>query len=215
MGGIDWDLVAIRAFLLAIPFFVVACIVLAIRQLRMPFERKFRRVYDGLDVSATQRPGMILFRFHTYDGIVAWITRTPHVVFAPPDDARTLLSRLVRYNLTWGMLSFGGLFVPIFIYFGRRAQLQSIAVQERIIREGEPMLSLTPAPRAIDFGDTVPTQPSAVMKVAARFMVFFAIVFAVTAVSAALKREWGPFAGMLAMAGFIAIYARDILRPRR
>jgi hypothetical protein len=214
MGAIDWELMAIRAFVLAIPLFVIACIVLAIRQLRMPFERKFRRAYAGLRISDTQEPGMVLLQFHTYDGFLAWFTQTSHVVFAPPDDARKLLRRLVRHNLTWGMLSAGNFFVPLLTYFNRRAQLQSVEVQEQAMREGNTMFAAAAAPPATEFADAVREKPSVVMRVAGYFMVFFALCCVIASVSLAIQQKWGEFLSMLALAYLFWTFAQEIPRPR-
>jgi hypothetical protein len=53
-----------------------------------------------------------------------------HRIYAPPADARLLLTRLFRFNLTWGMLSYGLLFVPLLAIGNYHAQKRSIENQE-------------------------------------------------------------------------------------
>lgn len=70
-------------------------------------ERCFRdvRLHDR------PQPGDVCFRYHTYRGFLLWFVQTEHVVVAPLADAERLLGRLLRYNLTWGLLSYGMLFI--------------------------------------------------------------------------------------------------------
>jgi hypothetical protein len=74
-------------------------------------------------------PGDVKFIYHTYRGLLLWFTQTEHRVFAHPEDAEKLLKRLLRFNLTWGMLSYGFVFIPVVSYGNYRAQLRSIRQQ--------------------------------------------------------------------------------------
>ena len=58
-----------------------------------------------------------------------WVTQDEHHVHARYEDAKTLLGRLLRFNLTWGLLSYGLLFIPFVAYFNYRAQRNSIEQQ--------------------------------------------------------------------------------------
>ena len=69
--------------------------------------------------------------YHTYRGFLVWFVQEEHRVCAPPEDAKILLARLLRFNLTWGMLSYGLLFVPLFAIGNYVVQKRSIETQER------------------------------------------------------------------------------------
>lgn len=71
------------------------------------------KLYDGLRIETNQRPGLVRFRLHTYDGFLVWFTQTKHEGFAPPNDASKLVGRVLRYNLSHGFLAAGGLLVPL------------------------------------------------------------------------------------------------------
>lgn len=75
--------------------------------------------------------GDVCFVYHTYRGFLVWFVQDEHHVCAPPEDARSLLTRLLRFNLTWGMLSYGLLFVPLLAISNYVAQKRSIEKQER------------------------------------------------------------------------------------
>lgn len=88
-----------------------------------PLERRF----EGLDVHARPRSGDVYFVYHTYRGFLLWTTQDEHHVFAPPVVAEKLLGRLLRFNLTWGLLSVGMLFIPLLAvgnYFSQRSSIR-------------------------------------------------------------------------------------------
>jgi hypothetical protein len=91
--------------------------------------RPLRRCFEGLDLHETPAGGDVSFVYHTYRGLLFWFTQTEHRVFAPPEDAQRLLKRLLRFNLTWGLLSWGVLFIPFFAYGNYLAQRRSIEKQ--------------------------------------------------------------------------------------
>jgi hypothetical protein len=53
----------------------------------------------------------VFLEYRTYHGFFAWSTATEHRVFLPLEDAQQLLGRLLRFNLTWGLLVHGGVLV--------------------------------------------------------------------------------------------------------
>ena len=65
----------------------------------------------GLELHDSFLPGDVLLTYHTYHGLIVWVTQTRHRVAAPPADARRLLARLLRFNLSWGLLTYAVLFV--------------------------------------------------------------------------------------------------------
>ena len=104
--------------------------ILAIRMIRTKPEKKFRRVYDGIEFSNVDGPGLAKLHYHTYDGILVWFVQTEHQVYLKPDGARELLKRMLRYNMTNGLLAAGGLLVPLVAIPSYFAQKKSIASQE-------------------------------------------------------------------------------------
>ena len=90
--------------------------------------------YEGIDAHETPTTGDVQFVFHTYHGFLLWVDQTEHRVSCPPDDARTLLRRLHRFNLTWGMLSYGLVFVPFLSFFNYLAQKRAITKQQRALQ---------------------------------------------------------------------------------
>src|SRR5690242_12006783 len=70
-------------------------------------QRSLQRKYMGLAVHEFPQPGDVIVSYYTYHGLVAWLTHTSHRVALPPDDARRLLGRLLRFNLTWGLFTHG------------------------------------------------------------------------------------------------------------
>ena len=85
--------------------------------------------FKGIQVHDVPQPGDVSFRYHTYRGFLLWFVQDEHNVIASPDDARLLLARLLRFNLTWGMLSYGLLFVPFLAIGNYLAQKRSIEKQ--------------------------------------------------------------------------------------
>ena len=67
-----------------------------------------------------------------------WFVQDEHRIFARPDDAERLLGRLLRFNLTFGMMSYGLAFVPFVAIGNYIAQKRSIQGQrEQIERKLE------------------------------------------------------------------------------
>lgn len=94
------------------------------------FARKpLERCFEGIDLHDTRMAGDVSFVYHTYRGLLLWFTQTEHHVIAPQKDAEKLLKRLLRFNLTWGLLSYGVLFIPIVAYSNYLAQRRSIQRQ--------------------------------------------------------------------------------------
>ena len=88
-----------------------------------------RRRFSGLTFHELPAPGDVSFVYHTYRGLLIWVTQDQHIVHAPPVDAEILLKRLLRFNLTWGLLSYGLLFVPFLAIGNYWAQIKSIRAQ--------------------------------------------------------------------------------------
>lgn len=89
-------------------------------------KRPLEHTYRGIELHQSPQPGDVSFAYHTYRGFLLWFVQEKHRVIAPADQARQLLKRLLRFNLTWGMLSYGFLFVPIMALGNYYAQIRSI-----------------------------------------------------------------------------------------
>jgi hypothetical protein len=95
------------------------------------FARKsLDRRYAGLSFHSEPQPGDVIVTYHTYHGFLAWFTQVSHSAVLPPDDARKLLGRLLRFNLTWGLVTPGALFIPPLSVINYFVQRSSIAHQE-------------------------------------------------------------------------------------
>jgi len=92
-----------------------------------PLQRRF----NGIDLHASPQPGDVCFVYHTYRGFLVWFVQDEHRVCASAVDAKLLLNRLLRFNLTWGMLSYGLLFVPLLAIGNYVSQKRSIEKQEQ------------------------------------------------------------------------------------
>ena len=93
--------------------------------------KALQKRFDGLDLHDSRQAGDVSLVYHTYRGFLIWFVQDEHRVCAPSEDARLLLSRLLRFNLTWGMLSCGLVFVPWLAIGNYFAQKRSIEKQER------------------------------------------------------------------------------------
>jgi hypothetical protein len=109
--------------------FLAASALLILRAYEALARRALRRIYSDFDLSDSRRAGDIAIVFHTYHGLIAWFTQTEHRLCVPGTDAKRLLNRFLRFNLTWGLFTWGALFVPPISLFNYLAQRRSIAQQ--------------------------------------------------------------------------------------
>jgi len=125
----DWSERFVALFpTLAISFVVIVAIYLLSGGLKSFGRRPLERCFQGIRLHERREPGDVTFTYHTYRGCLLWCVPAEHRVVAPAEDAEVLLNRLLRYNLTWGMLSYGAVFVP-------SLALGNYAVQRRSIHE--------------------------------------------------------------------------------
>lgn len=117
------------AIVATIVFFVLlgVLVLFGLRGYEALARRSLRRKYRGLTIHDVPQTGDVVVTYHSYHGLIAWVTQTPHQVALPPDDARRLLGRLLRFNLLWGLFSYGALFVPPIAILNYIAQRRSIA----------------------------------------------------------------------------------------
>jgi len=140
-------------------------------------QRALLRKYRDLHVHVAPEPDDVFLTYHTYHGLVAWISQTSHHVALPPDDARRLLGRLLRFNLTWGLLTFGILFIPPMAIYNYIAQRRWIARQEKegLFNTPEP----TPA-TVMPADDT--KRPSAILRFAGWFCAILAVMCGISSI---------------------------------
>jgi len=91
------------------------------------------RALEGLKIHPGPGPGLVSVIFHTYYGLVAF-QQTEHRFWAPPAVAREALRRMHRYNLRWGMFTYGVLLILLLSYGNLLAQRRSIDRQEDALR---------------------------------------------------------------------------------
>ena len=78
--------------------------------------RSLERKYRKRGLPRTPQAGDVLLSYHTYHGFIACFTQTHHAVYLPPQEARKLLGQLLRFNLTWGLVTYGSLLmIPLAI----------------------------------------------------------------------------------------------------
>lgn len=107
---------------------IVSMIVMWFRFRASP-PRALGRAYSGVTVWSSPQKGLVHARFHTYYGLLVFTFMNEHSFWATPEDARLVLLRLHRFNLTWGMFAYGALFIPIVSYLNYLLQLRSIKRQ--------------------------------------------------------------------------------------
>ena len=91
----------------------------------------FGNLFRGLNVSTSRRRGDVLVRFHTYRGILISIEQLEHNVWCPPDEARKLIGRFFRFNLSYGSGALFGPVIPIVSFSYWRRERRSVKEQVR------------------------------------------------------------------------------------
>ncbi len=92
-------------------------------------DRAQRRAFEGMTVSPLPAPGLVEVVFHVYCGILAFTHQIEHRFWATPDEARLILARLNRFNLTWGFFAYGAVFIPVLSIGNYLAQRSRISRQ--------------------------------------------------------------------------------------
>ncbi len=121
---------AVAAGALACLGVLAALALMLLRKYERLGSRSLERAYAGLQIHTSLAPGDVFLVYHTYQGFFAWGTETEHRVFLPLDDARELLGRLLRFNLTWGLLAHGGILVVPVAIWNYWLQRRSLTTQE-------------------------------------------------------------------------------------
>ena len=115
---------------------VVGWVILkAYRWLRRAVESSHHRAFEGLEIHGGPGPGLVAVVFHTYWGFIAFTHQQKHCFWAPPEDAREVLLRLHRFNMTWGFFAHGAILIPIVSFCNYLSQKRSINKQEAAMWE--------------------------------------------------------------------------------
>ena|SRR5579859_6419313 len=93
--------------------------------------RALRRCFDGVSLHQRPEPGDVSVVYHTYRGLLVWVLQDEHRIHATPADAQLLLRRLLRYNLTWGIISRAMIYIPFLAIGNYLAQRRAIQRQIR------------------------------------------------------------------------------------
>lgn len=91
--------------------------------------KPLQRCFNDIDVHEVAKAGDVSLTYHTYRGLLLWCVQSEHRVNCSASDAEKLLGRLLKFNLTWGMLSYGLAFVPFLAIGNYYAQRDSIRKQ--------------------------------------------------------------------------------------
>ena len=75
-----------------------------------------KRLYAQFADEHTPDADRVEFVFHTYDGFLFFVAQREHRFRLPPKSPRELLWRLHKFNLTWGLLAYGVLIIPLLSY---------------------------------------------------------------------------------------------------
>ena len=93
--------------------------------------KTLERLYSEFADEDTPDADRVEFVFHTYYGFLVFVIQREHRFRLPPDRARELLWNLHKFNLTWGLLAYGMLVIPLLSYGNYLAQKSRIRKQER------------------------------------------------------------------------------------
>ena len=85
--------------------------------------------YRGLTLRSQPRPGDVQVVYHTYRGFLVYVVQDEHVLCGSPAEVRRMLGRLLRFNLTWGLLSLGCVLVPLIATANYAAQRRALREQ--------------------------------------------------------------------------------------
>jgi hypothetical protein len=172
--------------------------------------RSLVRKLADLQIHSEPQPGDVILTYHTYHGLLLWVTQTRHDVVLPPDDARRLLGRLFRFNLTWGLVTYGAALIPPLAICNYFAQGRSITRQEAAG-------GYQPGEATSDDELKSPfVEPSRAGKVVMGWvMAALSVIFAVSAVMSTLQGEFGAAIGGALFAVVLGALARDWIGKRR
>jgi hypothetical protein len=108
-----WPGRAIAAIAIILLISVPVLVVWARRRRTRRESAMFYEGIKGIRPSAECGPGEVRLVFHTYSGFLVFADQRKHDIVLPASEARILLRRLFKHNVTWGLLAYAGLLVPL------------------------------------------------------------------------------------------------------
>lgn len=174
--------------------------------------RALVRKYADLEVHTDPQPGDVILSYHTYHGFIAWFTQTPHQVALPPAEARKLLGRLLRFNLSWGLVTPGAIFIPALVILNYYEQRRSIAAQEAA--GGLSASSFQPADASIEGGpdtaeNTNTESPSSFRQLVGWIAAGLCVLFGIVTVVSLFNDDFEALFGGVVITGLLGWVARD------
>jgi hypothetical protein len=124
--------------LMSLSVWIIVGVVLlySIRWYNKAAKRKLESIYSEM-IKTDTSPADVLVTFHTYYGVLAWVDQQTHQFHLPPTEAKEVLRRLRNFNLKWGILAYGFVFIPFLTFFNYWSQLRSI--QNQIASRSTPL----------------------------------------------------------------------------
>jgi hypothetical protein len=128
---VDWEAVLAIAITFGSLTATVFGVLYAIRKYGDCGENALDRIY--WECGFPCEPGLddVEIVYYTYHGLLVGVREEKHIVLACPEMAKELLRRLRNFNLTWGMLAYGGLIMVIPTFVSYYIQLRKIEQQVR------------------------------------------------------------------------------------
>lgn len=135
--GQPWGGIVAGAFALVVFGSLGFLILKGIRWFGAASLRSQARLFQGVKVYDGPAPGTVGVVFHTYSGLLVFVQQVEYKFWSAPQDARTVLSRMNKYNLTRGFFAYGALVIPLLSLGNYWAQKRRIAKQEMAMRSAE------------------------------------------------------------------------------
>jgi len=76
------------------------------------------------------------FTYHTYSGILFYVTQSEHTLTLPTRVAESTLHELLMHTVKYGFFAYGALLIPVLAYLNYLAQRRSIKKQAAALPRG-------------------------------------------------------------------------------
>lgn len=181
--------------------------------------RSLRQKLEDFTNHPDPQTGVVILKYHTYHGFLAWFTQSTIHVALPPDEARVLLGRLLRYNLTWGLVTPGVIFILPLAILNYFAQLRSIAAQEATGGLSEIIMEpadIEPADMPVDPADVnIVEYPSMFHRIFGWIAAGLCVLFGITIFVSLVNGEFEAAIGGVIITVLFGLVARDWLDLRK
>ncbi len=199
-------------FVAAIAFLVAlgAVILMLYRGYERLARRALKRAYADLELHPAKVSGTVRVVYHTYHGFLLWYTETEHRAILPLDEATELLGRLLRFNLSWGMVARGGIFIAPLAVYNWVVQKHSITKQAY---DAE-FSALSPRARPFE-GSAKPRRTPWIYRIFGSLSVMLSGLFVFSGITALAARHYDAGFGAVILALLLGWLASDWLRKRK